>query len=281
MSKLIEIDAESYHAARGLHMTSHRMIAARSSVADFIADARSGKSDTSSLYFGRASHVYTLEGAERFHQEYVVGGPVNPKTGKCYGANTKKHREWAATQPLPSITTEEFALIERMDRSVKGKKAARQLLEDGKPELTGRLEIEGVPCQVRLDWLTNNPPRIVDYKTCSDISTIAIDCERYSYPIQQAFYRQCVERLIGIRCPVYLIWCEKSEDATSVVWRLDDDRLDEEAAKNTETIRKVKSVFFQLVKEKQRCQQVPSSTTSKPMPNHHPLQPEPETASAI
>lgn len=263
------IDANEYHAARGLHMTSHRMIALRKSVAEFIEDARSPKGDSEALYFGRAGHVYTLEGPERFAQEYVVGGPTNPKTGKTYGAKSKKYQEWASQQPLPTITPEEFDLIQRMDASVKRKPAARQLLAKGRAELTGRLEIEGIPCQVRLDWLTADD-RIVDYKTCADISTISVDVEQYGYVIQQAFYRQCVERLIGKRCPVYLIWCEKTDDATSVVWRLDDERLDQEAAANLEAMKSVKEVFFKLVEEKKRCQLEPSSKTSTKQPKPHP-----------
>lgn len=262
---LTDIPAAEYHAVRGLYMTSHRMIAARKSIADFIEDARSPKGDSDALYFGRAAHVYTIEGAERFAQEYVIGGPVNPKTGKTYGTASKTYREWATTQPLPAISPEEFALIERMDRSVKGKRAAQQLLANGKAEVSGRTEIAGVPCQIRLDWLTSDN-RIVDYKTCSDLSTISIDVEQYGYVIQQAFYRQAVANLIGIVCPVYLIWCEKSEESPSVVWRLDDDRLDAEAKQNERVIEEVKEVFFKLVKENQKCLSELSSKTSTPKP---------------
>lgn len=267
----VDIPARDYHAVRGLYMTSHRVIAARKSITDFIEDARNPKGDSDALYFGRASHVYTIEGQQRFHQDYVVGGPVNPKTGKTYGTSSKTFQNWAAGQPRPAISPEEFELIERMDRSVKGQKAARQLLASGKAEVSGRTEIHGVPCQVRLDWLTSDN-RIVDYKTCSDLSTIAIDVEQYGYVIQQAFYRQCVERLIGVRCPVYLIWCEKSEESPAVVWRLDDDRLDHEASENERVIAEVKGVFFKLLQEKKRCQQEPLSTTSTPkLPSPRPL----------
>lgn len=267
----IDTTADDYHAVRGLYMTSHRIIAARRSVQEFIRDTREEKADSHALYFGRAAHVYTIEGEERFRQEYVVGGPVNPKTAKTYGTRPKKYQEWADTQPLPAISPEEFALIQRMDRSVKGKRAAQQLLAKGQAEVTGRTDIEGVPCQVRVDWLTRPEPRIVDYKTCADLSTIAVDVEQYGYVIQQAFYRQCVEKLIGVRCPVYLIWCEKTEQPNSVVWRLDDDRLDHEAEQNRKVIREVKEVFFRLVEEKKRCQQQErSSKTSTPQQKAHP-----------
>lgn len=265
-----DVPASEYHAVRGLYMTSHRMIAARKSMTDFIEDARAPKGDSDALYFGRASHVYTIEGPTRFHQDYVVGGPVNPKTGKTYGTDSKTFKNWAAGQPRPAVSPEEFALIERMDRAVKGQQAARQLLASGRAEVTGRTELRSVPCQIRIDWLTSDN-RIVDYKTCSDLSTISIDVEQYGYVIQQAFYRQCVEKLIGVRCPVYLIWCEKSEESPAVVWRLDDDRLDHEASENERVIEEVKEVFFKLVKEKKRCLSEPSSMTSTLKPQPSPL----------
>jgi hypothetical protein len=269
------VPAEQYHAVRGLYMTSHRMVAARKSLTDFIEDARNPIGDSDALYFGRAAHVYTLEGIEAFHRSYVIGGPVNPRTGKTFGTDSKKFREWSATQPLPAISPEEFALIERMDRAVKGQRAAQQLLASGKAEVTGRTEIAGVPCQIRLDWLSSDD-RIVDYKTCSDLSTISIDVEQYGYVTQQAFYRQCVAKLIGKLCPVYLIWCEKSGESPAVVWRLDDDRLDHEAKENERVIEEVKEVFFKLAKEKAKCLSEPSSMTSTPksLPvSHHQLQP--------
>ena len=237
------------------------MIAARKSVTDFIEDSRAQRADTDALYFGRAAHVHTLEGVAAFHREYIVGGPTNPRTGKTYGTRSKAYQAWARTQPKPAVTPEELALIERMTRSVHGKRAAQQLLSDGKAELTGRTEILGVPCQIRLDWLTGDD-RIVDYKTCADLSTITVDVEQYGYVIQQAFYRQCLERIIGKRCPVYLVWCEKTEQPNSVVWKLDDDRLDHEASENERVIGELEEVFHQLAKEKRPCQSGPSSKTS-------------------
>ncbi len=247
---MFDLDHHKYHADRGLYMTSHRMIAARKSKENFVEDTKEQRKDTSAYYFGRAAHVYTLEGKQRFDAEYMVGGPVNPRTGKTYGVRTKKFKEWAKSQDLPAVTPEEMQLIERMHRSVMGKKAARQLLSKGYPEKTGRCEIEGVPCQVRLDWMTEDD-RIVDYKTTADIGTIMVDCEQYGYPIQQAFYRQCVQIITGKLMPCYLIWCSKSEPFDSVVWRLDDERLDDEARKNVLMIIELKELFFKLRKELQ------------------------------
>lgn len=251
-----------YHARRGLFLTSHLLIAAFRGQSDLIDDFRNGRGDTTSLYFGRAAHVWLLEGSAKFHTEYVVGGPVNQRTGKTFGTSSKTYQEWAATQPLPAITPEEFDLIQRMADSVRRENAGQQLLAKGEAEVTGRAEIEGVPCQIRLDWLTACN-RIVDYKTTSSLSTFDIDCEQYGYLIQQAFYRQVVRELIGVSCPCYLIACEKSDESPAVVWRIRDDLLDEQEEKNRAKIMEVRELFFRLRKEKEKCQlSEPLSKTS-------------------
>lgn len=254
---------EDYHAKRGLFMTSHLLISAFRGMAEFIEDFRSPKGDSDALYFGRASHVYTLEGEDRFYAEYVVGGPVNPKTGNTYGTKSKKFQEWARDQPLPAISPEEFELIRTMAASVHRQKAAQQLLADGEAEVTGRTEIAGVPCQVRVDWLTRCN-RLVDYKTTSDLSTIAVSCDQYGYLIQQAFYRQVVREITGKSCPVYLIWCEKTPEAPSVVWRLDEDKLAEQERANEAKIVEVRDLFIRLRKEKLCQLSEPSSTPLTP-----------------
>lgn len=248
-----------YHGQRGLFLTSHRLIAAFKSTADFIQDAREAKADTDALYFGRAAHVHLLENS-RFPTAYTVGGPVNPKTGKSYGTKSKKFKEWADAQPLPAITPEEMALIERMTAAVHRKKAAQELLAKGEAEVTGRCEIEGVPCQIRLDWLTACR-RIVDYKTTQSLATFAYDCDQYGYLIQQSFYRMVVREITGTECPCYLIGCEKTGDPAAIVWQIKDALLDEQERKNRAKIIELRELFFRLQKEK-KCQSEPSSTAS-------------------
>lgn len=267
-----------YHRQRGLYLTSHLLIEAFRSPAEFIQNFREPRTDTTSLYFGRAAHVWLLEGETVFRQQYVVGGPVNPKTGKTFGTTSKTFKEWAGTQLLPAVTPEELALIQRMAQSVKRHRVAQQLLASGKPELTGRGEIEGVPCQVRLDWLTPCN-RIVDYKTTSSLATFAVDCEQYGYLIQQAFYRQVTRELTGEPCECYLLIAEKTDEAPSVVWQLDDALLDEQEEKNRAKIVEVRELFTRLKKEKEQWLSEPSSKNSTP-PRPSQQRPKP-TAKAV
>src|SRR5947208_1240811 len=102
-----------YHAKSRQYMTSHQLRdfaycplyhkQKRSGlIADEIDDA---------LRIGAATHTLTLEGREAFEREYIVGGPINPKTEKCYGRDTKAYAEWEAQQTKGCLSDEEYALV--------------------------------------------------------------------------------------------------------------------------------------------------------------------------
>ncbi len=73
--------------------------------------------DSSAYAFGRAFHCWFLEGEAAFHQRYVVSeGPINEKTLKPYGRDTKAFQEWMADNVMPGqelITGEEFSRIQQ------------------------------------------------------------------------------------------------------------------------------------------------------------------------
>ena len=56
--------------------------------------------DSPALLIGRATHVRILEGRDVYEAAFAFGGPVNPKTGKPFGSNTKAFAEWAAAQEV-------------------------------------------------------------------------------------------------------------------------------------------------------------------------------------
>jgi hypothetical protein len=263
------ITQTDYHAARDQYMTAHRLI-------DYIKREQltRERSDTAALFFGRAAHTRILEGLAHYEAEYIVGGPVNPRTGKTFGTQSKKFQEWADTQAKPAVTPEEHDLIERMNVGVRNNKAAMQLLSAGQAEVTGRCELAGVPCQIRVDWLT---PcwRIVDLKTTSDLAFFDVSIDSYGYLIQQAFYRQCVEAITGHRCECYLIAVEKSDTAACQVWRLDPEQLDAQAACNVNVISEVRDLFFSLTQEAKPCLPEPSSKSSTSLPRPPSLTPLP------
>ena len=90
-SFLIREPAEGYHAKSREHLSSHALadfrhcpLLYRRKQLGLIPDT-----DRPAYQIGRAAHTLILEGRERFDAEYAIGGPINEKTGKCFGSATK------------------------------------------------------------------------------------------------------------------------------------------------------------------------------------------------
>jgi len=175
--------------------------------------------DWPAYLLGRAAHVLILEGRERFDAEYAVGGPINARTGKPFGANTQAYADWAAAQGKPVITDEQFALVVNLATGVRSHAIAAELLSDGVPEAVVRTEYCGRPCQARLDFF--NPERgVIDLKTCDDLTWFEADARRFGYAHQFAFYHALVVRVTGREAPVHVIAVEKKPPFRCGVWRM-------------------------------------------------------------
>jgi hypothetical protein len=217
-SYLLDIPADEYHAAtkENKYTTSHRLNLFRKCPALYYKHITGEivEGDTANFTIGRGTHTLTLEGAEKFREEFIVAdGPINPKTNKPYGRETKVYREWADAQERPVIAVEDFELMKKLADAVHAHPIAADLLSAGFAEATVRTEWNGEPIQARLDWF--NPERgiIVDLKTCQDVDRFPFDIRDYGYVSQLAFYKQAVE-LAGYEGPTlraYLIAVEKRE----------------------------------------------------------------------
>ena len=144
--------------------------------------------DSTAYRVGRAVHKLALEGNEAFLAAYAIGGPINEKTGKPYGADTKAAQAWLKEQGKNELlTTEETDLVKTMSSQIKAHAEAARLLAQGEPEVILRTPIDGVDCQAKLDWF--NPGHgIVDLKTCDNLSYFEYDAKRFGYGYQLAFY---------------------------------------------------------------------------------------------
>lgn len=191
--------------------------------------------DRPAYLIGRAVHALALEGGRVFEDRYAVGGPVNPKTGSPFGANTKAWAEWAEAQGKPVLTDAQYDLVTKLAGAVQAQEAARKLLADGMPEAVGRAEYCGEPCQVRLDWLSAERG-IVDLKTCDDLAWFEADARRFGYAHQMAFYRAVVREITGETFPVHLIAVEKCEPFRCGVWRVGGDVLGIAEKENAEAV---------------------------------------------
>ena len=179
---------------------------------------------------GRAFHTLRLEGQEAYNEQFVVSdGPINPKTNRPYGRETKKFQEWRALQIGGIITVDEDNLFRRMIELECP--AATKLLSRGMAEVTIRGELFGVPAQSRLDWLMlddTSPVGIVDVKTCENLDRFKFQFRDFKYDLQMGFYRPMARQAypaLGPNCPVFIIAYERSLAARSCVFRLKDDTL--------------------------------------------------------
>ncbi|MCP4167507.1 MAG: PD-(D/E)XK nuclease family protein, partial [Chloroflexi bacterium] len=110
-------------------------------------------SSSAAQVLGTAAHCMILEGPEVFHERYdVADGPVNPKTGRCFGRDTKKYQDWLAGFDMPPIPTEDMITIEAMAASVFRNENLYLTIVAGKgdAEITARANILGVDCQGKL-----------------------------------------------------------------------------------------------------------------------------------
>ena len=245
---IVDIPADEYHEAarRGEFLSSHLL-------GDFRAcpllfhKKMTGEietTDSSAYKEGRAIHTLILEGRAAFDEEYIVSdGPVNPKTGECFGRLTKAYKEWAAAQDKTVIPGSDFNWMTKMQRSVWLHPLASELLGDGRPEGVVRTQYRGEPCQIRMDWFNpdvGGKPVIVDLKSTDNLSFFERDARKYGYPEQLAFYREvfrAAENNPDAPIPeVFIIAVEKREPYRCGVWKLTDELLDQSAAGNATAI---------------------------------------------
>jgi len=195
--------------------------------------------DRPAYVLGRAAHVLILEGVERFEAEYAVGGPINPKTGNPFGANTKAYAEWADAQGKPVLTDTQFDRITKLAAGVDSHPLAVELFSDGVPEGVVRTEYCGLTCQGRIDYF--NPERgLIDLKTCDDLTWFEADARRYGYAHQFAFYRSLVKQATGEDVPVHVIAVEKKEPFRCGVWLVHEQALSITQGDNEAAIERLK-----------------------------------------
>lgn len=232
--------AEEYHSKADEYLSSHQLIdflkcpwLHRKKKLGMIADR-----DSPAYLLGRAAHCQILEGLDAYETQFALGGPINPKTNKPFGTNTKAFSEWAAAQNKPVLSHDQVELIEQMVSGVSMNDEAVSLLLYGRAEGVARAEYCGVPCQIRIDWVHPNRG-IVDLKTCDDLTWFESDAKRFRYASQMAFYQSVLAQLIGEYVPVYIVAIEKKEPFRCGVWRVSDDTLGIARGENETAIRQL------------------------------------------
>ena len=205
----------------------------------FLADE--GKKDTDERRIGRGAHCRILEGRRAYEAAFSSDGPVNKATGKPFGLDTQCVANWEEREGKTLLSAEMAMAIEAMAASVAAHERAGELFRTGKPEEWIEVDYCGVPCCGRMDFFTP-AVRIVDLKTCADISSFESDARRNQYTNQMAFYRALAATKYGIRphdIEVFFVAVEKAFPYRCGTWRIGQGVLGMAQQQNEEDIRRL------------------------------------------
>ncbi len=233
----------TYRSLAKTHLSSHALadfracpLLYRQKQLGIIPDA-----DRSAFQLGRAAHVLTLEGREAYDRGFAIGGPINEKTGKPFGRDTKAFAEWMEGIGKPVLTQDQADLVEQLASSVRHHPVAAPILSSGQAEAVLRLPYAGMACQGRIDWVVDEGRAIVDLKTCDDLTWFESDARRFGYAHQMAFYRALVRQATGRVPEVILIAIEKRPPFRCGVWRLADQVLDHAERENLAAMQRLEA----------------------------------------
>lgn len=238
------LDDRVYHGSPIEWCSAHRLEKFLASPPGYKAwfDGQIAELDKVAYVFGRAAHVFILEGIDAFEARYLASdGPINPKTDQPYGRATKAYAEWLAAQRETGkelITDSELELIHGMDDGVWGCDFAAGLIDSssGLPEVTLKAEIEGVMCQSRIDWLDVPRGYFADLKTTKELGepphddnpwTCAFvrDCKSFAYLRQMAFYRLMIRHTYGADFSCHMIAVEVEQPHEVAVFEVSQQTL--------------------------------------------------------
>lgn len=238
---LIAEPEATYAAHRKDHLSSHALTEFRKNPRLY-RNKQLGlivEEERAAFVVGRAAHCRVLEGEAEFLRRYAIGGPINPKTGKSFGQDTKAYAEWAAAIGKPAISQDTADLCDRLTRAVREHDVATSLIAEGQGEGVVRTEFAGLPSQIRIDW--THPERgIVDLKTIDDLDYFELQARSFGYAHQLAFYRAVLAQVTGRKPEVHVIAVEKKEPYRVGVWRFSEQVLDAAARENLAAIERLK-----------------------------------------
>lgn len=231
-------------AARGLVLTSSMLKQFRTCPALYRDTVRgiAKTPEKQAFRLGRAAHKLILEGEDACRAEFLVGGPLNEKTGRSFGHGSRAFARWLeefGLAPDRIITPSEAADIRGMHAAVRAHPEASGLLSDGWPERSAEAGLAGLACRARFDWLRRDG-LAVDLKTTADIGRFEEDARRFGYLHQFAFYRE-VARLAGagdLRMAAVVV--EKQAPFRVGVWHFPEAVLAPYAAENAAAIASLK-----------------------------------------
>ena len=149
--------------------------------------------DTDARAFGRLFHAIAEGDDSRF---LASDGPVNPKTGRPFGRETKAYADWLAEQDAGReiVPMEWHRRASMMVDAVRGCPACEEFTSNMEREITFIGAIEGVLCKARVDCWGAESGVWSDYKTTSKPAvSFPGEAARLRYPLKAAFQARVIE----------------------------------------------------------------------------------------
>ena len=151
--------------------------------------------DRPCFQIGRLVHMAVLEPL-RYAATVRSRGPINEKTGKAFGRDTKAWMDWQADNPDVIVPEPWLPLaIERMPAEV------RECLRGTRREVSMYAEANGIAVKGRADALADG--LIYDLKTIADIGDIDRDIAKHGYWFQAGWYAVVHELACGGIAPAF------------------------------------------------------------------------------
>lgn len=173
-------------------------------------DERAGlyhRSGTKATDFGTAFHARILQ-PETF-VPMLSEGPINEKTGRCYGRDSKAWADWAGANPGKVVlTSEESDTMLLMEERMPAEVGAILRSSTARHEVSVYQTMDGVAAKCRPDSLDNDT--ITDLKTVEHIDGIRRAFRVYHYWFSQAWYRRMLWLETGRKHAHRFIFAEKS-----------------------------------------------------------------------
>lgn len=200
------VNADEYHAFPAINAGLLKCRTAAEMHAHLLAEHK----DTDAMTVGTLVHMVCLEPETSWQEKFAVADiPINERTGKPFGEDTKKGQAaWEtarAEHPGKIIVTPEsfhdyMLVAKELQAALSCNADAMSELADVETEITGILWHPRWNCWVK--WRPDIMPRscryLADVKTTSrHVAEFAKDAWQYGYYTQACFYAHCHELLLA------------------------------------------------------------------------------------
>lgn len=217
--KTLNLTNEDYHAHPAIGSSQAKLMLRSRRLFKDELDGLVKHKESRAFQFGTAAHAKFLQ--PELFGTMVATGPVNEKTGKPYGTETKSFAEWYAQNPGKIILGEQdIADLDMMAQRMPDE--VRYVLEcPGEAEVSFIHQAGLIQVKARPDWLTGDT--IYDLKTIGNMDDSEKHINKYLYWFSHAWYRSVVKLSTGNGFRFRFVFAEKSPPYR---WRIIDLDLD-------------------------------------------------------